>query len=392
MLTDTKPDGLKSRAAPDVVGSREDKPRMRADERRTAVTARALCVLGMHRSGTSAMAGVLRCLGVSLGRGLVLARRGVNERGFWEHDDVVDVHQRMAWALRYAWDDVRPLPENWWVSDSIQPYREELIATLRRDFAGVPLWAVKDPRICRLLPLWLEIMDELACEPLFIIVYRHPLEVARSLERRDHFSSEKSALLWIDHNLSVERWTRDRPRVFVAFDELFDDVGAAVDRISSTLNCSWPLPLDKAIPKVRAFLAPRLRHHVADQWREQPFSGLSGPLLSETWETLRSAAAGDTAQVHDRFDELSRRLAARVSSFDPAVVGHIADLQRRQARMKGRLDDLYSSISWRVTRPLRGLPWLSRSLYGFYSSMSWRIARPLRGIGRLARSLSKGPE
>jgi hypothetical protein len=383
---------LESRAASDAVSFREVNSGTHADERRTAVKSKALCVLGMHRSGTSAMTGVLHCLGVSLGRRLVPAGRGVNERGFWEHDDVVDIHQRMLWALRFAWDDVRPLPENWWVSDLIQPYREELIATLRRDFAGVPLWAVKDPRTCRLLPLWLGIMDQLGCEPLFVLIYRHPVEVARSLERRDHFSSEKSALLWVDHNLSAERWTRDRPRVFVAFDELFDDVEATVNRISSTLNCSWPVPLDKAIPKAKAFLAPKLRHQVADQRREQPFSSLSESLLSETWETLCSAAAGDTVQVRARFDELSRRLAVRVSSFDPAVVGHIADLQRRQARMKARLDDLYSSMSWRVTRPLRGLAWFSRSLYGLHSSMSWRIVQSLRGIGWLARSRFKGSE
>ena len=59
---------------------------------------RAIIVLGMHRSGTSVFTGVLSLLGVDLGSKLMPAT-GANESGYWEHQEVVGVNDRLLRAL-----------------------------------------------------------------------------------------------------------------------------------------------------------------------------------------------------------------------------------------------------------------------------------------------------
>ena len=56
---------------------------------------RVLLVLGMHRSGTSALAGALRILGVYFGDQFLEPQKSINERGFWEHREIVDLHERL---------------------------------------------------------------------------------------------------------------------------------------------------------------------------------------------------------------------------------------------------------------------------------------------------------
>src|ERR1700690_93442 len=69
----------------------------------------ALVVLGMHRSGTSALTGMLHHLGVALGSRLMAASPD-NPRGYWEHSDIVATHERLMAALGWGWDDIRSLP------------------------------------------------------------------------------------------------------------------------------------------------------------------------------------------------------------------------------------------------------------------------------------------
>src|ERR1700686_2628559 len=92
----------------------------------------ALVVLGMHRSGTSALAGMLHHLGVALGERLMPASPD-NPRGYWEHSEIVDADQRLMASLGWAWDDIRPLPAGFEREAAAQAATRELIAILRRD-------------------------------------------------------------------------------------------------------------------------------------------------------------------------------------------------------------------------------------------------------------------
>lgn len=198
----------------------------------------AIVVLGMHRSGTSALMGVLHRLGVEVGPRLLPAQEGVNERGFWEHTELVEVHDRLLRRLDSSWDDVCPLPEAWWASPTVAPFRQEIMQILQRDFADQPLWGLKDPRLCRLLPLWRDIFTAFRCQVSCVIITRHPHEVVCSLAQRDGFAPVKSSLLWLAHVLEAEQATQTLPRVFVTYDALLNDWRATVARIAAGLSLS----------------------------------------------------------------------------------------------------------------------------------------------------------
>ena len=103
---------------------------------------RAVVVLGMHRSGTSAVAGCLHRLGVDFGPRLMPATEA-NARGYYEHIDIVNLHDRLLLALGGSWDETCPLPPDWWSDEVLTGrYRDELLVLLRRDLATAPVWGI----------------------------------------------------------------------------------------------------------------------------------------------------------------------------------------------------------------------------------------------------------
>ncbi|HMB68683.1 MAG TPA: sulfotransferase family protein, partial [bacterium] len=194
----------------------------------------ALLVLGMHRSGTSALTRIVNLLGAELGENLLPAHPD-NETGFWEHRDVVVLHDELLAALGTSWDDPRPIAEEDLRGPIAEPYRDRLRELLVRDFETAPCFAIKDPRLCRLLPLWLPLLEELKVRTACILVGRHPDEVAASLDRRNEVADANARLLWLGHVLSSEWHSRHLPRAFVTFDGLLRDWRAEMRRVGQAL-------------------------------------------------------------------------------------------------------------------------------------------------------------
>ena len=80
----------------------------------TKSKSKAICVLGMHRSGTSVTAHVVHLLGGWLGEDEdLIAAEPANLTGYWERGDINSLHERMLRALHRAWDTSFPLPQDW---------------------------------------------------------------------------------------------------------------------------------------------------------------------------------------------------------------------------------------------------------------------------------------
>lgn len=213
----------------------------------------------MHRAGTSALAGALDAVGVPLGRRLVPAEAD-NPGGYFENADGVELHERLLLALGRGWDDLRPLPEGWLDSDAGEAAEQALDAWLDADFAGVPLWAFKDPRSCRLLPLWQRVLARRGITPAYVFSLRAPEEVARSLQARDGQSAWQARLLWAQHLLQAERDTRGALRTAVAYDDLLADPVATLERLAADLGLAWPRAA-RDNPDLVARIDPTRRHH-----------------------------------------------------------------------------------------------------------------------------------
>ena len=219
---------------------------------------RLLVVLGMHRSGTSALMRVLNLLGVELGAPL-LPPQPDNPTGFWEHADAVALNDRLLAALGSSWDDPQPLPGKWWTSDAARALRGDAVAILRSGLGPAPLVGLKDPRLCRLMPFWLPAFEEAGLEPLFVIAVRDPAAVAASLEARNGIGPWKAHLSWLEHVLGAEESSRGRARVVVDYERTLADWRASAAHIGAGLGLAWPVPPERAAAEIERFLKPERR-------------------------------------------------------------------------------------------------------------------------------------
>ena len=274
---------------------------------------RAVFVLGMHRSGTSAVTRVLNLLGVELGQGLMAASPD-NERGYWEHLAIVQEHHQLLEALGSSWDDVRALPPDWTKNPAAVGAAHRLRAIVEREFNATPLWGLKDPRLCRLLPLWLPLLRAMRITPHFVLVLRHPAEVAASLAKRDRKGSAAAALLWLRHMLEAERATRGLPRTVVNFSALLENPqnwSAEFRRVAAECGLEWSNDYQAVDAAVSAFLSPDLRHHqIATKDGTDDF----GAWVQAVYDALRAPHCQTTecdrvAGEIDRADQVWGRLA-----------------------------------------------------------------------------------
>jgi len=220
----------------------------------------AIIILGMHRSGTSALTRVLNLLGMELGQPL-LPPHPTNETGFWEHATVVNLNEQLLHQVGSRWDDAQFLQKSQLWAQNLNQLRQLAAKTLYQNFATESLWGIKDPRLCRLLPFWLPILADTGCQLHFILMARHPLEVAASLQQRDDLNEEKSLNLWLTHVLSSEQQSRYHSRVFITYHELLTDWRATAQKIADNLKITWRNSPDEVENAVHKFLAPHLKHH-----------------------------------------------------------------------------------------------------------------------------------
>jgi len=216
----------------------------------------ALVVLGMHRTGTSALTGTLVRLGVD-GPRTIVPPDDHNPRGYWESDQLNRFHERLLSAARTSWDGWTSVDPAWLAPDT--PFSHELRRLLDDEYGASSLFVVKDPRICRLVPAWLNSLDG-TVEAKVIITIRSPGEVAASLAARDGIAAAPALLAWLRHVLDAEHGTRHVTRSFVSFHDLLSDWRAVADRLAIELAVSWP-DGDQQRDDIAAFVDPGLRHH-----------------------------------------------------------------------------------------------------------------------------------
>ena len=211
------------------------------------VKATAVGILGMHRSGTSLVTRVVNLLGAYIGEEAELfLSKPDNPMGNCEHYAINAIHDRILEALGRTWDTTLPLPPNWHYSSDIAPFRDELTELIESRFAKRPLWAWKDPRASILLPLWRDVLGKLQIEPRFLLVYRNPLDVARSLLTRDGLSKDESLGLWLNHNLAMLQGSAGLRRGLVSYQGFLADPVESVARWAPRFSLHWS-PNDKEL-------------------------------------------------------------------------------------------------------------------------------------------------
>jgi hypothetical protein len=300
----------------------------------------AILVLGMHRSGTSAVTGCLQALGVDLGPYL-MAADPTQPKGYFEHAEIVGIHDDLMAAFDSSWDDPRSLPEGWERDPRVRPFRAQLMEIIRRDFISKPLWGAKDPRLCRLLPLWLTMLGELSVPVRAICVLRHPTEVAASLALRNGFSAEKSGLLWLRYALEAERHSRCVPRVTLRYNDLLRDWRTNLQHVAHCLGIEWPEPYDDAAPALSAFLERALRHHLGLY-----FECFPPPLRKWIVSAYRALKQRDCPSEDGRriLDSVHRELAPYDSYVSACWLEQVRNIRLENAQRRAQIAQFRSQL------------------------------------------------
>jgi hypothetical protein len=221
--------------------------------------AHGICVLGMHRSGTSLVAGILRQLGVDLGQDEdFLPPDPNNQGGYFELADVVEINNEILSQHDGSWDDLPELPRGWEQSDQLAHARDRARRALGRRFAGSAQWAWKDPRTCITLPFWQRLVSGLR----YVICLRNPVDIAHSLRSREGEDRplEQHLLDWLRHTASALAYTADRPRILVRYERFFEDAEHEVRRLAGFIGREDRLEEPDAMGLILEFIDPALVH------------------------------------------------------------------------------------------------------------------------------------
>lgn len=265
---------------------------------------KVLVVLGMHRSGTSAIAKAVECFGADLGSGLLPATEE-NAKGYWEDADVVAINDKVLSYFGLEWDSLTALTEADLEDDGLAPCFELAVELLTKRFENLDFWAFKDPRTSRLLPFWIRVFETLKIEASYVFAIRNPYDVYKSLEKRDNFSQTKAELLWLMHNLPNLSLTADQRCTYLAYERLLQSPESEMRRVAADLG----LYVNEAQLKVYldTFLDRKLCH--SETKNSELHEKLASTLTQQLYSLLTRLACADIKTNDADFNEELSRLS-----------------------------------------------------------------------------------
>ena len=304
----------------------------------------------MHRSGTSALSRALNLLGGDMPPRLIEADQW-NAAGYWESKPIKDLNEEMLVSGGGEWSEWLEFNPDWFKSSAVQRFRDRAIELVGSEFTDSPLFIFKDPRLSILMPFWRSIFDELGIDQVAIHPLRNPVEVARSLERRNNFLMSKGVLLWLRYTLDGERGTRGLRRIFTTFDDLLEDPAGLIERTQDDLGLIWPRNSVKARREIAQFLSADMRHH-RDGARVLRSLSYGSDWVFRTYETLMGFAAdGENADGRAALDEVRAQFVAASHAFGTIAKDNedrhakIAQLQQDREKAGARQAELESSAA-----------------------------------------------
>jgi glycosyltransferase involved in cell wall biosynthesis len=282
----------------------------------------AVLVLGMHRSGTSSVAGTLVKLGVTPPKSLMAANSD-NPRGHWESLALVALNDEILKSAGSAWDDWRTFNASWYTSPIAEEFHQKAADELNKEFGNAKLIVIKDPRMCRMVPFWSKVFNGSRYTMRFIIPVRSPLEVSRSLWIRDKFPINKGLLMWLRHVLDAEMATFELPRSVIDWGTFIVDWRLVMARAGEQIGLSWPSWSDKTAAEIDQFLSANLRHYISDpaelavhpnvnEWVQESYRAL----LALTTDPLSNSARLTLHDIRVEFDKASKMFGEAIAEFE----------------------------------------------------------------------------
>ena len=359
-----------------------------------------ILVLGMHRSGTSALTGTLNMLDVYLGSELMKANIA-NEKGYFENNILYRINEKLLSQINSSWDDL------FYDEEKLEHLKEveELKQAITSEFRYANIFAIKDPRLAFLFPVYKKVLEELDIDIKIILPYRNPIEVANSLNKRDSMSLEKGMLLWAYHFLLAEKFSREYDRVFIGFDELISDTSKVIDKISSKLSIDFNEKYTQNKEQIDDFLEPSLKHNnismeniftnapkivrdiliLKDNFNDTNITKEFDILIDELFSYQKLFYNND---IISSLDE-GKRTKEKLNIKEEELNQRNDELKSKEEELKHIKESLEQKSEELSKVKQQQIDKLQEELVGIYTSKSWRLTKPLRDLVRVAKTSNK---
>ncbi len=278
---------------------------------------RIVVVLGMHRSGTSAITRGLQVLGVDLGARLLAAEAGINDKGFWEDGDITAFNVDLLAAMGHDWHTLTPITPIELENPAIEPFRLRAVQLLRSKLTAANTLGLKDPRMPRVMPFWVDVFKHLQLDVSYVIACRNPMSVVHSLATRNGFALEKSYLLWLEHTLFAMKYTAQARRVFVDYDLMLSEPQRQLERIAAALDLPFCAESEAFAEYRNEFLETALRHNgfVAEDLALDPAVTEEVQQLHLLVTKLAGDKVKDDEQVAEQVESLYGSISGRHAAY-----------------------------------------------------------------------------
>lgn len=270
---------------------------------------KSLLIVGMHRSGTSAIARIANMLGFNLGpRESMGEPSSDNPKGFWEQMPVRNLNDFLLQSTGAAWDN----PHDFSVDRISEKTRfdffrlaDRFVSRLRGDAP----WAIKDPRLSLTMKAWRPLLQD----PVVLLVYRHPLEVARSLGARNQLPREYGLALWEKYITEALHNSLELPLVKINYGDVIGSPVEAVQRMEAQLSEFFPDMLSTVQEdELLEFIDPGLNHQRSPGGTADPDGELSDrqlELVAALEQTSPSKRVSGSLRMSDESYRLLRAAA-----------------------------------------------------------------------------------
>jgi len=304
---------------------------------KTMKNSRLIVVLGMHRSGSSAITKGLEVMGVDLGTQLMPANTN-NIKGYFE-----DIEKTKG----YDWNTLTPIKIDDFQGDKFSPFKARAKNILRSKLKKSNILGIKDPRLCRLLPFWMEIFSDLKLKVSYVIILRNPDSIAASLFSRDSIPRVKSLYLWLEHMLPVFQETAGCHRAVLDYDGLIANPKLILEVLAKQLGLEEKVNQQKLKSFVKDFIDPDLRHHQRTSDSEKEFTPkVIERLISLLTDTKNKIALYDSPKFNTEIKLIEKDYKDRIDllNYIDTLDSIVLRDHHHRVDIEAKLDSLSESL------------------------------------------------
>jgi hypothetical protein len=310
-------------------------------------------VLGMPRSGTSAITKGLSVLGIDLGETFTLAKQHWNPTGSWEDKDIASkVNRAMMMTLDYSWSTMGKLEAE--CADSrVQHIKKYACQVIKQRMESRDYWAFKDTHTTKILPFWRAVFTETGVQAHYVIALRNPLAAALSLQRVIGAELEVGFLTWMMHMVLAIDGVQGQNAMVVSYDAMMNDPRLQLQRMQQQLAIPDLTSAATIDAYAKEYLDGSLRHFDCDR-DELKQHGLMDvfPLSLRIYDLLMQVATDALAINSTDFKAAWQDIKREFAIIYPTY-SYMDTLLNRHKDNERCIKTIKKSLPWKLALPFR---------------------------------------